>query len=87
MNQDDYDYLESKGIHAHKILCRPLDGSENHIKDGALKARKIQRLRNLRQFQGKPVYMWDDASPVIRAMRKIGVVCLNAIKVNKKMGA
>ena len=87
MNQDDYDYLESKGLHAHKILCRPLDGSENHIKDGALKARKIQRLRNLRQFQGKPVYMWDDASPVIRAMRKIGVTCLNAIKVNKRMGA
>jgi hypothetical protein len=87
MNQDDYDYLQANGIHAHKILCRPLDGSENHIKDGALKARKIQRLRNLRQFQGKPVYMWDDASPVIRAMRKIGVVCLNAVKVNQRLEA
>ena len=87
MNQDDYDYLAANGIHAHRILCRPLDGSENHVKDGALKARKIQRLRNLRQFQGKPVYMWDDAIPVIRAMRRIGVVCLNAIKVNKKLEA
>lgn len=87
MNQDDYDYLEANGIRAHKILCRPLDGSENHIKDGALKARKIQRLRNLRQFKGKPVYMWDDAKPVISAMRRIGVICLNAIKVNKKLEA
>lgn len=87
MNQDDYDYLQANGIHAHLILCRPLDGSEHHIKDGVLKARKIQRLRNLRQFQGKPVYMWDDASPVIRAMRKIGVVCLNAVKVNQRLEA
>ena len=87
MNQDDYDYLEANGIYAHRILCRPLDGSENHIKDGALKARKIQRLRNLRQFAGKPVYMWDDAIPVIRAMRRIGVICLNAIKVNQRLEA
>ena len=87
MNQDDYDYLQANGIHAHKIMCRPLDGSEHHIKDGALKARKIQRLRNLRQFKGKPVYMWDDASPVIHAMRAIGVTCLNAVKVNQRLEA
>ena len=87
MNQDDYDYLEANGIHAHRILCRPLDGSENNIKDGALKARKIQRLRNLKQFRNLPVVMWDDAAPVIRAMRAIGVVCLNAVKVNQRLGA
>ena len=87
MNQDDYDYLEANGIHAHKILCRPLDGSENNIKDGALKARKIQRLRNLKQFRNLPFTMWDDASPVIRAMRAIGVTCLNAVKVNQRLGA
>lgn len=87
MNQDDFDFLKINGLNAHKILCRPADGSENHIKDGILKRRKIQRLRNLKQFAGKPVVMFDDAIPVIREMRKIGVICLNAIKVNKRLGA
>ena len=85
MNQDDYDFLEAHNLHAHKIMCRPLDGSENHIRDPDLKARKIQRLRNLRQFSGKPVIMFDDASPVIRRMRQIGVYCLNAVKVNQQL--
>lgn len=87
MNQDDYDFLEAHGIRAHRILCRPLDGSENNVRDGVLKRRKIQRLRNLRQFHGKPFYMWDDASPVIREMRSIGVVCQNAVKVNQRLEA
>lgn len=87
MNQDDFDYLEAHGIYAHKILCRPADGSENHIKDGTLKKRKIQRLRNLKQFRNLPFTMWDDAAPVIRVMREIGVVCLNAVKVNKRLAA
>lgn len=85
MNQDDYDFLAANGLDAHLIMCRPLNGSENHIKDAALKARKIQRLRNLKQFRNKPVVMFDDAIPVIRAMRAIGVACLNAIKVNHKL--
>lgn len=85
MNQDDYDFLAHHGLDAHLILCRPLDGSENHIKDPVLKARKIQRLRNLRQFHGKPVTMFDDSAPVIRKMREIGVHCLNAVKVNQQL--
>ena len=85
MNQDDRDYLAHHGLDAHLVLCRPLDGSENHIKDPILKARKIQRLRNLRQFQGKPIVMFDDAAPVIRKMREIGVACLNAVKVNQQL--
>lgn len=85
MNQDDWDYLSHHGLDAHLVLCRPEDGSENHIKDPVLKARKIQRLRNLKQFRGKPVVMFDDSPPVIRKMREIGVQCLNAIKVNKTL--
>lgn len=85
MNQDDFDFLAAHGLDAHLVLCRPLDGSENHIKDPVLKARKIQRLRNLRQFAGKPVVMFDDSPPVIREMRKTGIVCLNAIKVNEAL--
>lgn len=87
MNQDDYDFLAHHGLDAHLILCRPENGSENHIKDPVLKARKIQRLRNLKQFQDKPVTMFDDAIPVIRKMREIGVVCLNAVKVNQRLQA
>jgi phosphoglycolate phosphatase-like HAD superfamily hydrolase len=87
MNQDDRDYLDFHGLDAHLILCRPEDGSENHIKDATLKARKIQRLRNLKQFRGKPVTMFDDAIPVIRKMREIGIVCLNAVKVNQRLAA
>ena len=87
MNQDDYDFLAANGISAHCIMCRPADGSENHIKDPVLKARKIQRLRNLKQFNGLPVFMFDESSPVIRKMRSIGVHCFNAIKLNKKLGA
>lgn len=87
MNQDDYDFLALHGLHAHKVLCRPLDGSENHIRDGQLKRRKIQRLRNLRQFHGKPFTMFDDATPVIREMRQIGVTCLNAVKLNERLAA
>jgi phosphoglycolate phosphatase-like HAD superfamily hydrolase len=85
MNQDDYDFLAAHGLDAHTVMCRPLDGSENHISDAVLKARKIQRLRNLRQFRGKPVYMFDDAKPVIRKMREIGIACLNAVKVNQRL--
>lgn len=87
MNADDFDFLRHHNLHAHVILCRPLDGSENHIKDAALKARKIQRLRNLKQFRGLPVVMFDDSQPVIAAMRKIGVACLNAIRVNQRLQA
>lgn len=85
MNQDDYDFLAAHGLDAHKVLCRPLDGSENHVKDATLKARKIQRLRNLKQFRGKPVVMFDDSPPVIKKMREIGIACLNAIKVNRTL--
>jgi len=85
MNRDDYDFLAAHNLDAHLVLCRPLDGSENHIKDAALKARKIQRLRNLKQFRGKPVTMFDDAIPVIRKMREIGIACLNAVKVNQRL--
>lgn len=87
MNCDDFDYLVHQGLDAHLILCRPADGSENHIKDPVLKARKIQRLRNLKQFRDKPVTMFDDSPPVIRAMRAIGIACLNAVKVNQRLAA
>lgn len=85
MTTVDRQFLKVHNLFAHKILCRPKDGSENRIKDAVLKRRKIQTLRNLRQFREKEWIMFDDAIPVIREMRKIGIVCLNAVKVNKRL--
>lgn len=86
MNDDDFDFLKMHKLHYHAIMRRPMDGSENHIPDGVLKLRKIKRLLNLRQFRGLPVTMFDDARPVIAAIRRAGMVCLNAISVNRKLG-
>ena len=85
MNEDDFDFLELHGIVFHAIMRRPLNGSENHIPDGKLKLRKIKRLMNLRQFRGLPVTMFDDAKPVISAIRRAGMVCINAITANRKL--
>lgn len=85
MNQDDYDFLAHHGLEFNSIMCRPADGSENHIKDPILKSRKIKRLMNLRQFRNLPAVMFDDAKPVISAIRKIGIPVLNAVKVNEKL--
>jgi FMN phosphatase YigB (HAD superfamily) len=87
MNQDDFDYLDAHGLRYHAIMRRPLDGSENSTPDGALKLRKIKRLMNLRQFRGLPVTMFDDAKPVIAAIRRAGMVCVNAITANRKLEA
>ena len=85
MNEDDFDFLKLHGIAFHAIMRRPIDGSENHIPDGKLKLRKIKRLMNLRQFRGLPVTMFDDAKPVIAAIRRAGMVCINAIHANRKL--
>jgi phosphoglycolate phosphatase-like HAD superfamily hydrolase len=87
MNEDDFDFLKMHNLRFHAIMRRPLNGSENHIPDGALKLRKIKRLLNLRQFHNLPVIMFDDAKPVIAAIRRAGMVCLNAISVNRKLAA
>jgi len=85
MNEDDFDFLDAMGLQYHAIYSRAVDGSENNIDDGTMKARKIRRLMNLRQFRNLPFYMWDDAKPVISAMRNIGVQCFNAINVNNRL--
>lgn len=85
MNEDDYDFLEHHGISAHMVMCRPLDGSEHHIRDAELKSAKVQRLREYRNMSHLPVYMWDDAKPVIAKMRQIGVRCINAHTANQRL--
>lgn len=83
----DQEFLDIHGLTAHKILHRAADGSENHQSDPSLKRKWLARVRNLRQFQALPAIMFDDASPVISAMRDSGLVCMNSIKVNEKLAA
>ena len=83
VDKDDIDFLKFHNIPYHKILSRPWSG--NYEKDAKLKRRQLQRLRNLKQFQNKTWFMFDDAKPVISEMRKIGIVCLNSLKINERL--
>lgn len=83
----DQEFLDIHGLHAHKILHRKGDGSENHSPDAKLKNKWLRRVLNLKQFRNLPAIMFDDASPVIAEMRKAGIICLNAVKVNQRLQA
>ena len=55
------------------------------VPDDQLKARKLQQLFNLKQFQNANKIMFDDSKPVITKMRQMGIVTLNSVKVNKRL--
>lgn len=80
-NDFDQEFLDMHGLKAHKIIAR---FSEKHMnmRDPDLKREGLRHLFNLKQFRDLPKYMFDDAKPVISAMRKMGLVCLNSHKVN-----
>lgn len=82
IDQDDLDYLAEMDIPYHKIFSRP---ENDRSKDADLKLRTMRSFRNLKQFRDKPWFMFEDATPVIAAMRKAGVRCLNSVKVNEKL--
>ena len=84
MDHDDIDFLKANGLVADKILSRRWV-VENDVPDAQLKARKLQQLFNLKQFQNANKIMFEDSQPVITKMRQMGIVTLNAIKVNKKL--
>ena len=84
MDHDDIDFLKANGLIADKILSRRWI-VENDVPDAQLKARKLQQLFNLKQFQNANKIMFEDSQPVITKMRQMGIVTLNAIKVNKKL--
>jgi len=86
MRQFDYDYLTQHGLMYHKIMSRDNCRSKSHYNsgDGEYKVKWIRPLLNLKQFQNKPVVMFDDASPVKSALRKyFPVLC--AKKLNRKL--
>lgn len=83
----DQEFLDIHGLVAHKILHRKSDGSENHQKDHNLKRKWLCNVLNLRQFSKLPAIMFDDAASVVSEMRKMGLTCMNAIKVNQRLQA
>ena len=84
MDHDDIDFLKANGLIADKILSRRWV-VENDVPDAQLKARKLQQLFNLKQFQNANKIMFEDSQPVITKMRQMGIVTLNAIKVNQRL--
>lgn len=86
MKQCDYDFLAENGISPRHIYSRDKCRTVKHykMKDGEYKATWFKKMpKSLTQ---RHCIMFDDAKPVKSAMRKIGVTCLCAHKVNKKLG-
>lgn len=81
----DEEFLMKNNLIPDMIFARSPCGKHNKYKDANLKAAWISRLRNLKQFKNLPIFMFDDAKPVISAMRKLGIICLNSHKVNKRI--
>jgi len=84
MDIHDYDYLTKYNLPYHKMLCR------RHMEmtpDAVLKTRLLGSFLSLRQFKRKHKVMFDDAKPVITAIRKMGIPCLNSIAVNNRLAA
>jgi FMN phosphatase YigB (HAD superfamily) len=82
----DQEFLDYHGLRAHKILAR-FSGRQLTMRDADLKREGLQPFFNLKQFRNLPKIMFDDARPVIAEMRRIGVTCLNAVKINQRLRA
>lgn len=78
----DLDFMKAHKLPYNKFFSR--NPSDNQG-DASLKLNKLRSFLNLRQFKNKPCIMFDDAIPVIKAMREAGIVCLNSKKVNRKL--
>jgi FMN phosphatase YigB (HAD superfamily) len=80
----DQEFLDHHGLRAHKIIAR---FSERHMtmRDPDLKREGLQPFFNLKQFRNLPKIMFDDSAPVISALRKMGIACLNAHKINQRL--
>jgi phosphoglycolate phosphatase-like HAD superfamily hydrolase len=82
----DQEFLDNHGLKAHKIIARFTDAHMT-MRDAELKRKGLSRLFNLKQFRNLPKVMFDDAKPVIAEMRRMGIVCLNSHKINRRLSA
>lgn len=82
----DQEFLDMHGLRAHKIIARFTEAHQK-MRDPELKRRGLSQLFSLKQFRHLPKFMFDDAKPVISAMRRMGITCLNSHKVNRRLAA
>lgn len=85
MAQCDYDFLAKHGIKSRWIYSRDKCKTKRHYKmsDGLYKTTWF--LKMPKSLTKNHVIMFDDSKVVKNAMRKIGVVCLCAHKINRKL--
>lgn len=84
MHECDYEYLRKHGIHTTHIFSRDRARPEHYaMRDGEY---KVEWLRLMPPgVRSSHIIMFDDAKPVKAALRRAGVVCLCAHKINKKL--
>jgi hypothetical protein len=80
----DQEFLDLHGLKAHKIIAR-FTPAQCKMRDPDLKRRGLSKLFALKQFKNLPKFMFDDAKPVIAEMRRMGLVCLNSHKINRRL--
>ena len=82
VDKDDFDFMKVHGLKFHQFFSR--EKSDNRG-DAQLKVGRLKKFLNLKQFRGKVHIMFDDAIPVITAMRKSGITCLNSTAINRRL--
>jgi FMN phosphatase YigB (HAD superfamily) len=86
MKSCDYQFLARHGLPYHKLFsrdqCRENPG-HYRAKDGEYKRRWLLPYLRLKQFEGLPVVMFDDAKPVKTVLRSIGIPVICAHRANR----
>ena len=80
----DQEFLTLHGLKYHKLIAR-FTKKDNTLRDAELKKMRLGKLFNLKQFKALPKFMFDDAIPVIKELRRSGYTVLNSIKINRKL--
>jgi len=85
MAECDYEFLKNHGISPKHIYSRDKCKTKKHYKmsDGLYKVTWFYAMP--KSLTKNHVVMFDDSKVVKNAMRKIGVVCLCAHKINRKL--
>jgi hydroxymethylpyrimidine pyrophosphatase-like HAD family hydrolase len=83
MQEADFDFLENQGIKPNLVLSR--NKTEMSKADAELKANKLKKLFNLKQFKTIPKFMFEDNTSVLSRVRELGIVGLNSVKVNERL--
>ena len=84
MSFADFEFLMNEGINPDLILSREEGDTRG---DSELKACKLRRLFNLRQFKNVNKVMFDDKASVRATLRKLGISVIHPRKFNERKAA